>query len=190
LTAGTERDERTRTGRHLARQLMAGLLVLIAASTAFAARSFIWPTSDTAFPDGPIVVLGGGGGERLTTALGLRGEGEQRELVVSASAIDEWRAAGGRCTPEEITCMVPDPVSTYGEATTVRDLVAANGWTHVTVVTSDFHVTRTRLLFDRCLDEPVRVVAAPTDPNVIERTYRIVREMTATVVARVRGSCG
>jgi uncharacterized SAM-binding protein YcdF (DUF218 family) len=165
-------------------------LVVAAGLTALAARSFVWPSEDPPFPDGPIVVLGGGGGERLTTALTLRGDDRDRELVVSTSAIDEWRATGGQCTPAEITCMVPDPVSTYGEATTVRDLVAVNGWTRVTVVTSDFHVTRTRLLFDRCLDVPVRVVAAPTDPNPAERVYRIVREMAATARSLGRGACG
>jgi uncharacterized SAM-binding protein YcdF (DUF218 family) len=175
--------------RRPVRPLLTALLVVVAASSAFAARSFVWPSSDPAFPDGPIVVLGGGGGERLSTALALRGDDEQRDLIVSASAIDEWRATGGQCSPEPITCMVPDPVNTFGEATTVNDLAAENGWTHVTVVTSDFHVTRTRLLFDRCLDVPVRVVGAPTEPNIIERTYRIVREMAATAVSYLRGSC-
>ena len=164
-------------------------VLAVTAITAIAARPFIWPTDAEPFADGPIVVLGGGGGERLTTAMAIRGEGSERTLVVSAGAIDEWLSAGGRCSPAGIVCILPEPVNTYGEARTVAGLVAEHGWDQVTVVTSDFHVTRTRWLFDRCLEVPVRVVAAPTDPHLAERLYRISREMAAMGVAVVRRSC-
>ena len=168
---------------------MAVAFTAVIAVMVVAVRPFVWPTDDAPFPDGPIVVLGGGAGERLAAGLAIRREDRDRPLIVSASAIDDWRDTGGRCTPEEVVCLTPEPVNTFGEAVTVSRLVDEQGWGHITVVTSDFHVTRTRWLFDRCVGVPVRVVGAPTDPGVGHRIYLVTREMTAMVVAVVRRAC-
>lgn len=157
--------------------MLAALLVV--------ARSFLWPVRAVAFPDGPIVVLGGGGGERLTRALALRttgSDGTLQPLVLSAEAVDDLWQRGGSCDDVGVWCVEPVPANTHGEAHAVASLVRAQGWSRVTVVTSDFHVPRTRLVFARCVPVPVRVVAAVTDPPLPERLWRLVRELVATVV--------
>jgi len=150
-----------------------------------AARIAFGTVDDAPFDDGPIVVLGGGGGERLATALALRGD-SGRLLVVSADAIERYAAGGGACEDDDARCFRPSPLSTLGEARAVDDLARAEAWPHVTVVTSDFHTLRTRRLFRQCVAVPVAVVAAPADAPVGERLYRVVRESVAMVVAQVR----
>jgi uncharacterized SAM-binding protein YcdF (DUF218 family) len=57
-----------------------------------------------------------------------------------------------------VTCFSPDPDSTRGEARRVADLARERGWKRVLVVTSRFHVTRARMLFDSCTDIDVDAV--------------------------------
>jgi uncharacterized SAM-binding protein YcdF (DUF218 family) len=178
--------------RRATRWPLLALFVVLSAGAALllvlAVRIGVNPSSDRPFDDGPVVVLGGGGGERLETGLRLRGD-TVRPLVLSADAVDRYTAQGGTCELTDVVCLDPDPESTFGEAQAVAMLSERHGWTQVTVVTSDFHTYRTRLLFDRCLSVPVAVLGAPTDPSVGERLYRVVREVTATVVAITR-RCG
>jgi hypothetical protein len=148
-------------------------------------RIALGAVDDPPFDDGPIVVLGGGGGERLATASRFRGDGD-RLFVVSAEAIDRYTAAGGDCGEEDVRCLRPTPSSTLGEARVVGEMARAEAWPRVTVVTSDFHTLRTRLLFRRCVDVPVAVVAAHADAPMRERLYRVVRETVATIVAVLR----
>lgn len=181
LEAG--RHPRRRRGVLLAMLGVGGLGLL--AILGLAARIGLGTVDDPPFDDGPIVVLGGGGGERLAMGHALRGD-SSRLLVVSADAIDRHLAGGGTCRDDDALCFRPAPLSTLGEARAVSDLARLEGWPHVTVVTSDFHTLRTRLLFRRCVPVPVAVVAAPADAPAAERLYRVVRESVATVVALVR----
>lgn len=158
-----------------------GLLAIVG----LAARIWLGTVDDTPFDDGPIVVLGGGGGERLALGRALRGD-TGRLLVLSADAIDRYLDGGGSCQDGNALCFRPAPLSTLGEAQAISELARSEGWPQVTVVTSDFHTLRTRLLFRRCVPVPVAVVAAEADAPMAERLYRVVRESVATLVALVR----
>jgi hypothetical protein len=184
-----KRDRASPSRSRLVRRTALGLAgIALVVGAAVLGRLFSSPPAGVPFPDGPIVVLGGGGSERLDTALELRGP-STRPLVVSADAIERWEQQEGDCTDVDVICMLPDPESTLGEAQTVGRLAEQLGWSRVTVVTSDFHTTRSRLLFGRCVGVPVAVVPAPTSPHLGERVYRVVRESAASVVALVRSDC-
>jgi nitroreductase len=123
------------------------------------------PAPARALPDGPVMVLGGSP-TRLPLALTLPGvPGPTRPLVLSASAIDDWRARGGSCTDAHIVCVMPDPASTYGESLALDTLARERGWDAVTVVTSDFHVARTRWQMAACTDVTTVVVAPGAGPS-------------------------
>ena len=70
-----------------------------------------------------------------------------------------------RKAPYEVLCVRPKPFSTRGEAETVERLASERGWRRIVVVTSDYHVRRARMLFDRCLGAS-RVLVVGTRPSL------------------------
>ena len=65
-------------------------------------------------------------------------------------------------SPERALEAVRDAFVAYarGEARAVARMAAARGWRSVLVVTSTYHVTRARLLFDRCVAAHVWVTGS------------------------------
>ena len=144
------------------------------------------PAPERALPDGPVMVLGGSP-TRLPLALTLPGvPGPTRPLLLSASAIDDWRALGGTCEDAHIVCVMPDPASTYGESLALDTLARERGWDAVTVVTSDFHVARTRWQMAACTDVAT-VVVAPGSGRSAEDSPR--QERVKLLNAGFRTAC-
>ena len=144
------------------------------------------PAPARALPDGPVMVLGGSP-TRLPLALSLPGvPGPTRPLLLSASAIDDWRALGGSCADTHIVCVMPDPDSTYGESLALDTLARERGWDAVTVVTSDFHVARTRWQMAACTDVTT-VVVAPGSGRSAEDSPR--QERVKLLNAGLRTTC-
>lgn len=149
------------------------LLVLLAAVTAA-----LVPRHDPVPADvDAVVVLGGGQGERLALGRALADEHGAALVLSSFWAIALGHAEGLVCDVE-VRCLHPRPLSTAGEAAGTAALADERGWESVAVATSSFHVNRTRMLFEQCLDEvAVRGAAAPGHLGV--QVYRRVRELAA-----------
>lgn len=170
---------------------LAVLLILAAAATIVAttATAFASSSDDAVGRPEAVLVLGGGAGERYARGRELATE-HGVPLLLSWSAIAEAAAQGTSCEDPDVRCLFPDPLTTHGEARLLRDLVAAEGLGPVTVVTSRFHVGRSRVLMRQCLAEQVGVVGADTDATWGSQLYRQVREAYATVAAlTVRRAC-
>ena len=120
---------------------------------------FAWPRADSppAHADA-VVVLSGARDLRLDPALRLIARGIAPVLAISGAHQDpKWHkarrlCAAGRFDSARVVCFTPRPFDTRGEARTVARLARARGWRRLVVVTSTFHVTRARLLFQRCYD--------------------------------------
>ena len=126
--------------------------------------SWSTPQPNTAHPADALVVLAGGRGERLSTALVLAHQHVAPVLVISNGRDARWQAANQLCASRqrfEVLCPQPDPDTTRGEARMVRDLAARRGWRSVVVVTSTYHARRAQLLLGRCFDGQLQIVAAP-----------------------------
>lgn len=150
----------------LPRLLRLLLLLLVVAFAVATARILVWPATDRPGRADAVVVLSGSRGERLGTALDLMRRRVAPVLVISNGLSPSEGASNALCRAGRsggfaVICFKPDPDSTRGEAHAVRRLVRRNGWRRVVVVTSRYHVTRARLLFDRCLTADVASVAAP-----------------------------
>ncbi len=167
--------------RIVALGVLAGML-----AAGFGVFRVAFPASDEPFADGPIVVLGGDS-DRLDHALDFY-DG-RRELVLSSSALLDWQEMGRSCADEQVTCFIPEPHTTRGEAIRIGELADERGWDRVTVVTSDFHVTRSRLLISGCVDIDVAVVGAPTQRTLERWVLRAGREIAAAAVALVDPPC-
>ena len=187
MSAGTSHTTRRRT-------LVAALLVLVLLGGigSFAATMAL-PRSDVAFDTGPVVVLGGGEAYRIGGAGQIMDQGGEAErlLVASWTKPEHVASIGRTCDEPHVWCVQPEPVSTYGEARMIARLAEDEGWDRVTVVTSDFHVPRSRWLFERCVDSPVSVVGVERDLEPRKRLRAVARESAALLRSMVlHRSCG
>jgi uncharacterized SAM-binding protein YcdF (DUF218 family) len=123
---------------------------------------FVFPSDDEPAEADAVVVLAGGR-HRLDEALRLVRAGVAPGRAVSAGRDPEWPEANRLCgqrRPFRVVCFDAEPFSTRGEARWTAGAAAARGWSSVAVVTSDYHVLRSRMLFERCLTGRVTVVGA------------------------------
>jgi uncharacterized SAM-binding protein YcdF (DUF218 family) len=101
-----------------------------------------------------VVVLGGASVDgRLTRGVELVTEGYASQLVVSHPVSDDTRITHFCDQPlagVQMSCFVPEPSTTQGEAREIRTLAAQRGWHKIMVVTSQYHIDRARLIIQRC----------------------------------------
>lgn len=108
------------------------------------------------------VVVLAGTKERLPEGLKLMEEGYAPLLVLSKPQNMTWpyiQACSGRL-PYRVECFDAEPYSTRGEARFIGSL-ARRGVKSVDVVTSQFHITRARILIRRCFHGDLHMVGAP-----------------------------
>jgi uncharacterized SAM-binding protein YcdF (DUF218 family) len=151
------------------------LLVGSLATAAWATRAlFVYPRSDRPTSADAVVVLYGDNGDRLAAGLALMGRNVAPTLVLAGDP--DFEQADRLCQPPqpfEVVCLRPAPDSTRAEARSVGALAAHRSWRRVVVVTSVPHVTRSRLLFGRCVDGAVSMVASIPPPEAHGRKVLI-----------------
>jgi uncharacterized SAM-binding protein YcdF (DUF218 family) len=128
-----------------------------------------------------VVALDGDRPRRVRAAVALMASGVAPVLVVvrAESSAPELLAADE--LPFEVLSFVPDPSSTRGEARAVARLAREHGWHRLVVVTSGYHVPRTRLIFRRAIPEGVMVVSAGYSARQLPRD--LVLEALKSVLA-------
>ena len=154
--------------------LLVAVVVVLLALTPFL---FVVPASDdpgairTEGPVDAVVVLGGSPTARLDAATQLVQvlPDPPPTLVLAvqypAPILDCGTVPG--LTELPVACFSPEPATTSGEAVWIADEAAAQDWGRLVVVTSDYHVTRARVLVERCVARlspatEVRYVTADT----------------------------
>jgi uncharacterized SAM-binding protein YcdF (DUF218 family) len=172
------------------RQLLVGIGLLLAVVLGVVfARTFVTPSWDEPAAEGPIVVLGGSADERARLGIDLAAGPPRREVVLSADAAHHAERYGRDCAEEDTHCVVPRPLSTWGEAQLVGELARDLDWPAVTVVTSEFHVPRSRMIFDRCLDIPVAMVGADTYGDRVPLRLALTEALATAVSWTVHRDC-
>jgi uncharacterized SAM-binding protein YcdF (DUF218 family) len=156
------------------------------------ARLFVWPSTDDPRRADAVVVLDGGSGERLDEARALMQRDVAPTLAISAGRELDPDEADGLCSgPQqfEVVCFTPTPDSTRGEARALATLARQHGWNDVVVVTSTYHVTRARMLVERCFDGRVDVVAASPPARPLHWIAAVGHEWAAMLDATIRRTC-
>jgi uncharacterized SAM-binding protein YcdF (DUF218 family) len=167
------------------RWVLAGVLVAVLVLALIALPLTVFPESVAVPSEADVViVLAGGGGERLVTATGLmeRVVGPPAGLLLisdGSGRSDGGALCGTAAEAYAVACFEPSENSTAGEARTIGELAAAQGWERIALVTSTYHATRARLRVARCTDARVQVVVAAPDLSVWEQVRVSAREMTA-----------
>ncbi len=118
---------------------------------------YVLPAHDEPRAVDAVYVIGPPADQRIALAESMIAGGLADTLVVSLSDLERDRAqapaAVAACTePQDfpVVCAMPDPFTTRGEARWLRDLAVERGWDSVAVVTMTPHLTRTRVIMERC----------------------------------------
>lgn len=122
---------------------------------------FVRPSAGSSAGADAIFVLSGDRGERMAAALRLADRDAAATLVHvgTPDSLFVRRLCAG-LERRNVVCLAPRPDNTRTEARAIAQLTRARGWTKPVVVTSTYHVTRSRLLVARCLDRGFETVAA------------------------------
>lgn len=111
-----------------------------------------------------IMVLGPADGDRLALAEDLVSQGYSSDVLISAGkGSNEFsQLTIDLCTDQQsfnVDCRRAEPFTTQGEVGLLEYLSNENGWKSAIVITSDTHVSRTRLYLDRCYSGEYKVMS-------------------------------
>lgn len=185
-------ERRIGRGGRIGLLVAAFLLVLVVVDVRYVA----FPAEEAA-PDHADVlfVLGPHDTGRIAYALRLMDKGIADELVVSTPLLGSLlrpEPSTSFCTEEHpypVTCFVPDPSTTRGEATQLARWRVERGWDEIVVLTARPHVSRTRYIMDQCAEGPVTVLAYSGGTTPLGWGYQVIYQGIAFVKAAVMGAC-
>ncbi|MBA2331335.1 MAG: YdcF family protein [Actinobacteria bacterium] len=140
--------------------LTLGLTVIVALAVASVFLFILY--DDDAVTTADAVVVLAGSRFRLPVGLELVERGVAPVLVISDGLDPRSPLANRLCRNRaQVLCPKPDPYSTRGEARLVSRLADERGWDSIVVVSSRFHLFRSRILFERCYNGRLAFVGAP-----------------------------
>jgi len=160
---------------------------VVALVVALTSVLFVWPASDPPYLTPAVVIFSGGQGERLARAMTVaRRDGAV--LVIPNGTDPSWPQANRLCAGNqglEVVCPKPSPDTTRGEARAVARLAKARHWSVLVLVTSTYHVTRARLVLQRCYDGRLFVVAARRRGDAVDEVRHVGPEWLGLLQALV-----
>ncbi|MDQ0031461.1 YdcF family protein [Arthrobacter bambusae] len=136
---------------------------------------------------------------RMGYAEQLMQQGYAPTLAVSSPTGKDGRFTADVCNsvrPYRVICFTPEPFTTQGEARTLRDLSNQYGWKSADVLTAQFHVTRARVIVDRCYKGGLHMVADRTGLPLVSLTnptyswaYQYLYQTAAFVKVAIHPEC-
>jgi uncharacterized SAM-binding protein YcdF (DUF218 family) len=113
-------------------------------------------------------------------------------VVVSVQS-DLQQQVKGACRNQnpgyQVICFQPNPRTTQGEAREIARLARAHHWKSIIVVTSTYHISRARMIIQRCLPGTVLMVAAPGKPSVSTWAWQFAYQTGAYLKALAKPGC-
>lgn len=139
----------------------------------------LFPPKKDPVPSDAVMVIAGSEDGRHQLGADLVKRGISRNFVVSnpLGKRDEvgWSHCLGSKVPENALnswCLMPDPVTTTGEALAMEELAKSEKWDTATVVTSRVHARRVKTMFNQCTNLDVEVIYV----DFIDR-YQVQRQL-------------
>jgi uncharacterized SAM-binding protein YcdF (DUF218 family) len=115
------------------------------------------------------------------------------DTVVVSVQSDLQQQLKGACRNQnpgyQVICFQPDPGSTRGEAREIGRLAREHHWRSVIVITSRYHISRARMIIERCMPGTVLMVAAPGKPAVSTWLRQFFYQSAAYVKAFAARGC-
>lgn len=168
------------------------LLALVVVIGAAGWPVYVHPQIDPLRRADAIVVLGGTAYERFDVGLELAERGYAPTLLISRSTgpddheMDRYCAAHFEFT---VSCFIPDPWTTEGEAQEIRRRARQFGWRHIIVVTYTPHVSRARYIVQKCFDGEVTMVASPSASGLRFWAWMYLRQSAGYLRAFLSPGC-
>ncbi|NMD54101.1 YdcF family protein [Tsukamurella conjunctivitidis] len=166
------------TGVRMRRLVACALVVLmIVGAVAIALeRAYLQPKIDRQLQRADaIVVLGGNPYERFEYGLELAERGLAQQVVLSnsvgASDTRMQELCARTITGVQVTCFLPQPWTTRGEAQEVQRLATARGWHDIIVVTTTAHLERARFILERCYGAAMQMTDFPEQRGITETVF-------------------
>lgn len=179
-------------GRRVRTRIAAALLsIVVVIATGF--PIYVAPQIDPLRRADAILVLGGPVYERYPYALELALQGLAPRVVVSnpAGGHDIWLT--DLCERPRYTftvsCFIPDPATTRGEARELRRLATEQGWRTVIVVTFRPHISRARYTLEQCFDGELIMAESPAELSLTYWMWSYLYQTAGYVRSALQPGC-
>lgn len=193
----SDRDAVTRRYLRLINASAGALVVLLLINAVSGYAVFTRAEADPLAPVDVIVVLSGEDDGRQAYGLDLAEEGYARSVLISKTDRPNDEAEASACRPRidfEVICRSAMPFTTRGEAIMSRELAEDMNWKTAIVVTSRYHLPRSRRIFEQCFVDATRSVLMQDVPrdyrfSVAEWQYTYFYQYVGWAKAELQGPC-
>ncbi|EHB56250.1 protein of unknown function DUF218 [Mycolicibacterium rhodesiae JS60] len=156
---------------------------------------FTRPQSDPLTEADAIVILSSGDeiDNRIEYGLKLAERGYADAVLISRTLYRDdpnySRACASPSVRIAVVCFEATPYTTRGEAEFAAELAKQHNWTHLIVVSWNFHIVRARYIFHQCYSGTVTMLAVPRsyDYQVSHWIWLYAYQYAAFVKARILG---
>lgn len=143
-----------------------------------------------------VVMLGGASKERMLDAMMLRFDLKAPYLVLSnthtpgnASADEYCDTHSNKKIYPDVVCFTPKPMDTRGEAVALSALAEQYQWKNLIVVTSTYHIQRSGLLMDQCVNADVTMMSTTPQFTAWQWFRRFVIESGGLIDVTLNPEC-
>ena len=162
--------------RRLGRAAGVAAVTVVALVVAFVLAGlplYVFPVVDAVPAQADVVyVIGPPTPARIALARELIESGAADEMLISVpgDALAQGTPSRGRFSAcnlpgGDVLCRAPDPATTQGEARLLAETAQEQGWDSAIVITMTPHVSRARMIIDRCFDGELTMRAVSDQPS-------------------------
>lgn len=174
------------------RRFLTAMVILVAAFIAAGWPVYVQPQVDPLRQADAVVVLGGHPYGRFHYGIDIAEQGYAPTVLISNSVGADDVRMQQICEGEytvSVSCFLPEPYSTKGEAQEIRRQAEANGWEHIIVVTYVPHLSRSRYIVQQCFDGEVTMSPNPYDVSLEEWAFGYVYQTAGYIRAALDSEC-
>lgn len=174
------------------RRFLVACSILLVAFVAAGWPVYVHPQVDPLRPADAVVVLGGTPYERFHYGIDLAEEGYAPTVLLSNSVGPDDVRMKQICDGDytvEVSCFLPDPYSTKGEAQEIERRAVAENWQHIIVVTYTPHLSRARYIVQQCYGGEVTMSPNPTTQSVGEWIGAYIYQTAGYIKAALDSEC-
>jgi hypothetical protein len=130
--------------------------------------------------------------DRIAYAEQLMATGDTDVLAVSSPVDEDGQFTAPICQAArdyQVLCFHPDPFTTQGEARSLQSMSRDHGWKTVNVLAPRHHITRARVLLERCYQGELRMIEHDSPLSLQKWAYLFAYHSAAFVKVALTLGC-